>query len=444
MACDGEFSAPHALLQSEPKTDHLSSSLSDLPHGEPLERNCEEIPTMPKSQDPGYLSPRNRERILRINEEYNREHARTKPIWLPESEIISLKPHQAADYGFAGLVREQDLDFDLGRLQTPDDFESLLKGGKKKKQPKGGSGPHSLPSATVVDQVISAYYKGMPNADITGPLVFGELNALFGSGQKALTYMSAWEKIVRPHHLMFWSEVAPDFCKEIGKHMGYGYWTSKDNSRGNQAVGFTAHPRLRLVQGPIAYNAVATVQGIQDLRPAYVCVFEDNWSGVIIKAMVVHLKSMRGGAKLTSPVRYQQCVEIVNAHGPATQGIKPALKNPQTRNTWRNQVYGRGFLDHGGTTYYMPLCVLPESERKLALPERIKRGITVMAGDWNTFLNQTRDLDPLINAGYQIVNPTDATPTHSMGGRLDGAITEPFDFPSCDADVQDGPDEITG
>jgi len=393
------------------------------------------------------LTPAERKKLVALELAYSAECIANPRQWLPNDQIITLSESgaDASEFGYKGFITEANLGRDLTTASI-EDVEAVMKrarGGKGKGKGgnKGGGSQQQLPSAAVAKQVMAPYFAGMTPAGNTGNLMFGVQNALFGSKQKAQTYRDVWEMILAPHHIMMWTEISADFVKELGQAFGYGYWTSRANTR-DQAVGIMAHPRLKKIAGPFEYMSVATVQGIPDLRPAFVVVFEDIWSGAIIKVMVNHLKSMRGGAKLTSPVRYQQCVEIVKNHGRATTGIKPALKNQQTRNTWRNQVFGRAILDHGTVTAEMPLCVLEESERKLDLQERIKRGITVMGGDWNCTLDNTTDVDPLIQAGYLLLNAGDNTPTHSMGSRLDGLFAEKENNPSCDASVADGPDEV--
>ena len=54
---------------------------------------------------------------------------------------------------------------------------------------------------------------------------------------------------------------------------------------------------------------------------------------------------------------------------------------------------------------------MPESYRNRPMADKIADAITIMAGDWNTFLDNTTDVDPLIQAGYLLLNPGDKTPT---------------------------------
>lgn len=388
------------------------------------------------------LSPKELQRIIALEQAETARVIANPMIWLPDQDIISLEPHQASDYGFAGLVRPQDLDFDLSDW-TVADLENVTKRARGKGgKPRKPQGPQNLPSAQVVKQVVDTYFKGMKPASAEGNIMLLEQNALFGSDQKARTYQDAWQVIVNPHHIGFWSEISDGFLKEISAHNGLQYACSKANTR-DQAVGITWNERFKLVAGPFSYDKVASVQGIPDLRPAFVVVLEDTWSGLIIKVMVNHLKSMRGGPAATAPVRYQQCVEIVKAHGKATpNGIKPALKNPQVRSIWKNQIFGRGFLDHSTLTLTMLVCKLSDAERARPLADRIKDAVTVMAGDWNTAVGQTNDLDPLEQAGYLIVNRADTTGTHSMGTRLDAFLGEKANNSSCSANVPDAPLEV--
>jgi len=196
----------------------------------------------------------------------------------------------------------------------------------------------------------------------SGNLVLGELNFEFLNGHKAKHFAQAYGIIVSRFHLIFGAELDFTGMQTLGKANGYGYFVSTANSR-NQAVGFLVHPRLKVLQ-KIEYTSVSNVQGIPNLRPAYALELQDITSGYEFWAVVVHLKSMRGGPKATAPVRHQQCQKLVQA----LQGKKPVI----------------------------------------------------IGGDFNAFLNNTTDTQPLTQAGYKLLNPGDSTSTQSMGGRLDG------------------------
>lgn len=136
-------------------------------------------------------------------------------------------------------------------------------------------------------------------------------------------------------------------------------------SRG-QAVGFLVNPRLEVTK-TTSIDPVADVHNIPDLRPAFRIDMRDTATGENMSAVVVHLKSMLGGPDSTAPIRAQQAQILANELGPSFKGI--------------------------------------------------------IAGDWNTFLDRTTDLNPLKAAGFQIANPADRSSTQSMGGRLDGFLT---------------------
>ncbi|MDZ4834196.1 MAG: hypothetical protein SGJ27_10505 [Candidatus Melainabacteria bacterium] len=390
------------------------------------------------------LSPAELKRIIALEEAYTAHVLANPMIWLPDQDIINLDQDQAPNFGFAGLVRPQDLDFDISDMDVFD-LENITKrarGKSKGSKPRKPSGPQNLPSAQVAKQVVDTYFKNVKPAGLEGNVILGEQNALFGSKQKAITYQDSWEVIVKAHHVIFWSEISDEFLKEISAHNGLEYAVSKANTR-DQAVGITWSDRFELVAGPFSYDKVASVQGIPDLRPALVVVLRDKTTGAIYKFMANHLKSMRGGPAATAPVRFQQCVEIVKAHGKASpKGIKPRLKNMQVRSIWKNQVFGRGFLDHSTLTVTMLVCKLPAEELARPLKDRIEEAPTVMAGDWNTAVGQTNDLDPLEQAGYMIFNRPDNTATHSMGTRLDAFLSEKPNNPTCAADVPDAPVEV--
>lgn len=235
---------------------------------------------------------------------------------------------------------------------------------------KGGH-PKKLPSPQLIHQVVMQYLTagkggGLQPVGKTGNLVFGELNGEFLNASKANYTIDSWAEITTRHHLMFVIETDGAGLNVIGKKVGYGHWCCKPNSRG-QGVGFLAHPRLRKINGPIEIREVANVGGIPDLRPAYRIDFEDTVSGVKIVAVVIHDKSMIGGPAKTSPIRYEQNEEKVKA----LQGVSSV----------------------------------------------------VIAGDFNCFLDNTRDTEPLVQAGYKLVYPNDHSSTQHMGGRLDGAFT---------------------
>lgn len=269
--------------------------------------------------------------------------------------------HQPHLLGIPDLRIEQ-----LSFVDVEPDPSVDKKQGGKGGSGKGGGGRQQQASPQVVLAEVQKAFAGVSAVGHNGPLVFGEFNAEFGNASKANFYATSYAEIVKRHHLLFCEEVDFNFLQTVGKANSYGYFCCKANSRG-QAVGFLVHPRLRVIGQPTEYSQVANVQGIPDLRPAYRLDLEDKTTGYKFSVVVVHLKSMRGGPKVTAPVRYQQCQIIA-------------------------QVLG--------------------SSKEI-----------ILAGDFNTFLNNTTDTQPLTQAGFKLVFPGDNTSTQSMGGRLDGFFT---------------------
>jgi hypothetical protein len=224
--------------------------------------------------------------------------------------------------------------------------------------------PRPLPDAKVVASEVAKSVEAMPMARPAGDLILGEWNMEFLTGDKAAYFSDTYKHIVPRHHLMFVEETNAEGLARVAKDNGYNFEISRDNSRG-QAVGFLVNPRLKVL-GTHSYEEVANVHNIPDLRPAFRVDLQDTATGEKFSAVTVHLKSMRGGPEATAPVRTEQARVLADVLGKKFSGI--------------------------------------------------------IAGDWNTFLDKTHELDPLIKAGFKIANPGDATSTQSMGGRLDGFL----------------------
>ncbi len=227
---------------------------------------------------------------------------------------------------------------------------------------KGDKKPRPLPDAKVVASEVAKIMSKMPNAEDTGNLRIGEWNMEFLTADKAKYFADTYKQIIPKHHLLFVEEANEAGLKQIAKDTGYNYAISAENSRG-QAVGFLIHPRLEVTK-TTSIDSVANVDNIPDLRPAFRVDLKDSANGENISGVVVHLKSMRGGPEATAAVRAQQAQILANELGPNFKGI--------------------------------------------------------IAGDWNTFLDKTTELNALKTAGFQLANPNSSSSTQSMGGRLDG------------------------
>jgi hypothetical protein len=277
------------------------------------------------------------------------------PDELPFEEITL---DHAIEHGFIGITDSINMAL----------FKNRNKGNRGKKNRGGnkGGGGRQLPNPNTVEQEVRRMLTNMQPVDQTGNLILGEMNFEFGDATKAKYFAASYKLIFERHHLMFLSEIDDGFVQACAAMVpGAKGYTSTENTR-HQAVGFVVHPRLKVLGQPISYDAVANVQGVPDLRPAYRLDLEDTATGEQFSAVVVHLKSMRGGPAVSGKVRSQQCTILVQKLGPNFKGV--------------------------------------------------------IAGDWNTFIDRPQDLQPLLNAGFKIIYPNDTQATQAMGSRLDAFI----------------------
>ncbi len=293
------------------------------------------------------------ERLKRIDDEYTQWFNENRPVYPNPDDFDSLTLPDVEELGFFDKVDVVD-------------FEVLgLRPGKKKpkKNPQQHGTPRNLANPQTILAEVKRVLNGVPKAGNTGNVIIGEWNMEFLDVTKANYFKDTYLELIPLHHVLMCIEVSKDGLDRLANITGYKAYCSVENNRG-QAVGFLIHPRMKVIGTPTSYDDVAKVQGLANLRPAYRLDLEDTVTGDKFSVVVVHLKSMRGGPKVTSPVRYQQCQKIATALGSAFKGV--------------------------------------------------------VGGDWNTFLDNTTDTDPLTQAGWKLIHPNDKTATQSMGSRLDG------------------------
>jgi exonuclease III len=192
---------------------------------------------------------------------------------------------------------------------------------------------------------------------------FGSWNTEYLWQAKAKHFIETYAEIASKHHVLALQEVSWPGLAIIAQHTGYNYIVSQPNSRG-QAVGFLIHPRFT-IKSHCEYSQLMGVYGISNLRPALRVDLIDKQSDMSLSIITVHLKSMLGGVLHTSPIRLEQLKRLMIA-----------LENSPTP--------------------------------------------TLIAGDFNCFLDTSDDINPLLNNGFSMVNRNNHTVTQSSGGRLDG------------------------
>jgi hypothetical protein len=239
-------------------------------------------------------------------------------------------------------------------------------GGGKTKGGSGGGGKRPLPNPQMVHAEVAQMLQNIPVAGMTGNVQILETNLEFCDKSKAIYFQDSYVELVSRAHVLFLEEVGPAAVAHLGQVTGYAAFASVDNTRGNQAVGFLIHPRMKVTNGPISYTSVANVQGVPDLRPAFRLDLEDTVTGERFAVVVLHLKSMRGGPAVTANVRYRQFQLLVQDLGPNFVGLV------------------------GGDLNYKiddPSC---------------------------------REGDPMIQAGFTLLAAGDHSATQIMGSRIDG------------------------
>lgn len=287
------------------------------------------------------------------------EHSR----WLEDNRLVYPDPEELEKITgeqLASLGFDGDFDYQV------DILNARKKRRKTARKQKTASGKPRIADPVMVHEKVSLYLEDFPEAGVDGNLRMASFNMEFLDDSKARFFEASYREILSRHHVLFGSEVAPSGLAELARITGYEYYCSVENNR-NQAVGFLLHPRLVIVGEPVNYHEVAEVEGIPNLRPAFRIDVVDSATAENHSFVVVHQKSMRGGPKGTAKIRYRQ-----------NQALAEAL----------------------GTEF----C-------------------GTIAGDFNTFLGSTEDTDPLSNSGFQLLSPGDESPTHIMGGRLDGFFT---------------------
>ncbi len=319
------------------------------------------------------LTPYQAERLARISNEHAAQ------LVVPEyPHPLVYAAHVASQQGLHDHARELLANVHPDIIKSLegshyDDLLSAMQQGPLFAKGKGGGNHHPSTSPQQGQAAALAAVGQYPLAGMEGNLICNEFNAEMGNGSKAVFHAPAYAVIVPRCHFMLCSEVDYDWMKTVGQANGYGWFVAKGNGRGStwgQASGILLHPRLRVLN-KIEYPQITNVQGVPQLRPALRLDVEDSTSGYKFALVAVHLKSMRGGPAATAPVRYQQCQILAQL-----MGADPAI----------------------------------------------------MGGDFNCFLNNTKDTDALYQSGWKLLYPGDTTSTQRMGGRLDGYFLHNLPF----------------
>jgi hypothetical protein len=281
------------------------------------------------------------------------------------------------------------------------------------KPSKGGRGTHSLPNPntayTEIDKALTDAGLSASTKPSGHKARWAEWNLENCDDSKVRWLAKVYQRVFECPHLVWLVEVSQSAVTELEKQTGLKGICGTENTR-FQAVGFLVDTNRYDILSQEEWHEVASVQGIPDLRPALRLKLKDKVTGVTFNVVVVHLKSMRGGPKVTEPVRRKQFQLIANRIGTPVKGCKPRVGDYRLVQQFKNIVLGRSVSDHG------ILFVDVQFPEDLTLVD----GMWVVAGDCNDFLDKTTVSQPLTSIGVKLVYPNDSTSTQSMGGRLDG------------------------
>jgi len=344
-------------------------------------------------------------RLIEIQRAYSAESRKSRLRYPNPDRLDNLTLKAIKKLGFVG--------HDLKDLVDAAPLDVKGKGKGKGKKGSGSKGGRKLPDPNVV---LSEVQSSLSNAGInpvilTSDAVSIEWNMEFLDETKARFFAPTYKAVFECCDVANLIEVSAKGMAELGKITGYLWFCSPENTRG-QAVGFLVNPnRYDVIGQPQIWHEIGTVQGIPDLRPGFAITLKDKVTGVKTLRVVNHFKSMRGGPKVTEPVRYQQFKLLAKRLGTPVNGCKPRVGRYQLLQMFKNINVGRGLSDH---------AILFVTE-KVDPGVKPVDGMCLIAGDFNDFIERnTHVTDPLTQAGYKLVYPTDSTSTQAMGGRLDG------------------------
>jgi hypothetical protein len=258
---------------------------------------------------------------------------------------------------------------DLGIVATPDEIASYLD--VRKNYP-----PEPIPYRSVEEtmvrvqtlfQSIPRYDPSMQGASV--PILW--LNCEFLDAFKGEKLARIFALILSCSGVMGVAEANADGIKPMANLSGYHFLAATPNDKG-QACGLLWHPATWEPVSQLEHSETANIEGMLELRPTLEVVLRHVRSGIQVRFLASHFKSLRGGWDLTTSVRFEQSMKLLAA-----------------------------------------------VENEPLMP-------TIAQGDYNCFLNflrpqGTKDVDPFFTNGWSLLGGTeDVTSTHAKHGRIDG------------------------
>jgi hypothetical protein len=394
------------------------------------------------------VPPSHLARIIAAEQAYT-DHVNANKVTYPDpDEIEFLNPFEIKKLGFVG----HDLEHLGIESMEPQGFRGKGRRNRDRKRNRGRGGNQGnqgggqqqqgggkgKPGKKLVDPKLaySEVRKALDAAGLkpvtnTGDAMSLEWNMEFLDETKVKYYADAYKAIIECADLVYVEECSSKGLEALANLVGYKWACSVENNRG-QAVGYIWNPnRYDFTGTPEAWDEIANVQGIPDLRPGWVLRnLRCKVRNVKTNRLVGHWKSMRGGEATTDPVRTQQFELAGKRMGKPVDGCKLQTGAAVILQLIANVNLGRALSDHTAN------FIREHYEDGATLVD----GQWICAGDWNCKIDQKpKVIAGLTSRGYTVVYPNDHTSTQAMGGRLDCFFADRSSGTCGHADPTTGP-----
>jgi hypothetical protein len=232
------------------------------------------------------------------------------------------------------------------------------------------------PEQTLV--IVEQLFEGMPFFDPSRnvrsiPILW--LNCELLDDIKVGSLERVFATIMARAGVMAMAEANSAGVKPVAQRCGYEFFAATSNSRGQGCV-IAWQPDSWERVTSFEHKETREVGGIAEMRVTAEVVLRHKLSGLAVRFLASHFKSLRGGWEVTAKVRFEQATNL-----------------------------------------------LASINRHPGIP-------TIALGDYNCFLDRLRvygnkDVDPFLTEDWALLGGLhDKRPTHMFGGRLDGIFSK--------------------
>jgi len=232
------------------------------------------------------------------------------------------------------------------------------------------------PTPEQVQRALDKMFGHLPECTDEGDIVVVSFNGHLLDLPKAQRLVEPLKWFIKRGHIVLFQETNRDALKFLSNETGYGLNVSHRNKRG-QAVGILFHPRIKWLGQPYYHDYLTDIPGHPEwkttLRPALQRKVRDVSTGLEFSVIDMHTKSNLGGPDETAPIRRLQFEMFV----------------------------GDIVRQEGEGTVFGP---------------------TILGGDMNAPIDnpETKEIEPLIAAGFVLVPNPDGRSTYFYKGKANG------------------------